>query len=154
MTVLRYKGYEGSAEVDLQRGVCHGRIRLIDDLVTYEAATPRELVGAFEAAVDDYLETCRQLNRAPRKSYGGVFNVRTSPEKHCELGTRALRKGASLNAIVNEAIDMYLERSGSPASSRTRLGDTSLEMKQSPAAGAGRGSKPSAGKPGMRPARK
>jgi predicted HicB family RNase H-like nuclease len=107
MKVLRYKGYEGSAEMDFERGVCHGRIKSIDDLVTYEAATPKDLVMQFEAAVDDYLETCKELGRSPKKPASGVFNVRTTPDKHAALAAAAARMGLSLNAIVNEAFDAY-----------------------------------------------
>lgn len=110
MTVLKHKGYEGSAEIDVERGVCHGRIRLIDDLVTYEAANPKDLVKEFEAAVDDYFETCKKLGRAPKRSYGGVFNVRTTPDKHCALALYAARRGMTLNAAVNEGVDILLKQ--------------------------------------------
>ena len=46
----------------MTRSVCRGKILFIDDLVTYEAASPAKLQKEFEAAVDDYLE------RWPRKS--------------------------------------------------------------------------------------
>ena len=109
---LRYKGYEGTAEMDLDRGVCHGRILHIDDLVTYQAATVKDLRSEFEAAVDDYLETCKALGRQPKRPYGGIFNVRTSPDKHAALAMRATREGRSLNALVNEAFDAYLTVQG------------------------------------------
>jgi predicted HicB family RNase H-like nuclease len=76
MNILKYNDYEGTAEIDMSRQVCRGKILFIDDLVTYEAASPAELQHAFEAAVDDYLETCAALGRAPRKPLRGSFNVR------------------------------------------------------------------------------
>ena len=66
MDILRFKGYEGTVELDPERGICRGKISLIDDLVTYEASTPSDLQKEFETAVEDYLETCRELGRAPR----------------------------------------------------------------------------------------
>jgi predicted HicB family RNase H-like nuclease len=66
MDILRYKGYEGSVELDMQREICRGKILLIDDLVTYEARTREQLQNEFESAVDDYLKTCRELGREPK----------------------------------------------------------------------------------------
>ena len=42
-TTRPYKGYEGTADMDMERQVCRGRILFIDDLVTYEAASPAAL---------------------------------------------------------------------------------------------------------------
>jgi predicted HicB family RNase H-like nuclease len=63
MDNLKYKGYEGTAEHDMQRGIWRGKILLIDDLVTYEAGTREQIQQEFESAVDDYLETCNELRR-------------------------------------------------------------------------------------------
>ncbi|HEX8610226.1 MAG TPA: hypothetical protein VF800_02985 [Telluria sp.] len=37
MSILKYKSYEGSAELDMARGVCRGKILFISGLVTYKA---------------------------------------------------------------------------------------------------------------------
>lgn len=57
---LNYKGYEGSAKIDAS-GVFCGKIKSITDLVSYEASTTEGLVTAFNAAVDDYIQTCEEL---------------------------------------------------------------------------------------------
>lgn len=67
--VLKYKNYEGSAELDIARGVCRGKVLFIADLVTYEAALPNELQQAFEMAVDDYIETCEQVGKEPTQPF-------------------------------------------------------------------------------------
>jgi len=54
--ILKYKDYEGTAELDMSRGVCRGKILFIKDLVTYEAAQPTELQKEFEAAVETILK--------------------------------------------------------------------------------------------------
>jgi predicted HicB family RNase H-like nuclease len=51
MDLLQYNGYEGTAELDMARRVCRGRVLFIDDLITYEANTPDLLQQEFEAAV-------------------------------------------------------------------------------------------------------
>ena len=77
MNILKYKDFEGSAELDMERQVCRGKLLFIDDLVTYEAASIANLQSEFEAAVDDYLETCKSLGRDPKRPLKGLFNVRT-----------------------------------------------------------------------------
>lgn len=36
MNILKYKDYEGSVCIDIECGVCYGKIFFIDDLVIYE----------------------------------------------------------------------------------------------------------------------
>jgi len=108
MDILKYKEYEGTAEIDLDRMVCRGKILFIDDLVTYEAGTPQELRKEFEAAVDDYIETCALLKREPQKPLKGLFNVRIAPELHRALSLRALKDDVSQNEVVSRAIDAYV----------------------------------------------
>jgi predicted HicB family RNase H-like nuclease len=108
MDILKYKDYEGTAELDMTRGVCRGKILFITDLVTYEAALPTQLQSEFEAAVDDYLLTCEELQREPKKPLKGQFNVRISPELHRDATLRAFRDATSLNEVVVRALDAYL----------------------------------------------
>lgn len=108
MEILRYKGYEGTAEVDVAAGMCHGRILFIADAVTYRAEGPKALQAEFEAAVDDYLETCAELGRAPQKPLNGQFNVRVSPTLHRQARLRAVSDDTSLNEVVTLALQAYL----------------------------------------------
>ena len=108
MDTLKYKGYEGTAEVDIDRGVCRGKILFIDDLVTYEAESPKQIKSEFEAAVEDYLETCRELGRDPKRPCSGQFNVRIDPELHKGAILRGVRDGVSLNKVVARAVEAYL----------------------------------------------
>lgn len=111
MNILEHKGYHGSVEVDLERGVVRGKILFIADLVTYEADTPAQLKAEFEAAIEDYLETCVELGRKPLQPASGTFNVRTPPELHREAQVRALKDGVSMNEVVVRALGCYLHNS-------------------------------------------
>lgn len=108
MDILKYKDYEGTAELDMARRVCRGKILFINDLVTYEAAQPTELQKEFEAAVEDYIETCAALGREPQKSLKGQFNVRIAPAIHKAATLKAVSEGTSLNDVVAKALDAYL----------------------------------------------
>lgn len=108
MDILKYKDYEGSAELDMARGVCRGKILFIDDLVTYEAAAPNDLQKEFEAAVIDYLDTCRSLGKQPQRPFRGLFNVRVAPSLHRTAALRAAADAVSLNDVVVRALDAFL----------------------------------------------
>lgn len=65
MQTLHYKTFHGSSEHSPQDGCFHGTILFIDDLVTYESETLAGLQQEFEAAVEDYLETCEEVGKDP-----------------------------------------------------------------------------------------
>lgn len=108
MDILKYKDYEGTAEVDMGQMTLRGKILFIDDLVTYKASSPAELQREFEEAVDDYLATCIELGRSPQKPLKGLFNVRVRPELHREAVLRGVKDDVSLNEVVVRALDAYL----------------------------------------------
>lgn len=109
MDLLQYRDYEGSTEIDAARDVCRGRILFINDLVTYEADSVRQLRKEFEAAVDDYIETCRLVGKEPQRPFKGLFNVRVSPELHRAAVVRATREGTTLNDVVVQALSAHLQ---------------------------------------------
>ncbi len=111
--ILSYKGFQGSIDISINDNCLHGKLLFIDDLITYEAETPEKLKAEFEAAVEDYLDTCRELGREPIKPLSGTFNVRTGQELHQKLAQRAVAEGISLNDIVKKAAVEYLEKSES-----------------------------------------
>lgn len=107
--LLKHKGYTGTVEYSLTDGVLHGKVLFVADLITYESESIAGLRGAFEDALDDYLETCREIGKEPDRPASGAFNVRTGEDRHQALILRSLREGETLNSIVNQAIDQFLE---------------------------------------------
>ena len=114
MNQLKYKDYQGSVEFDSERLVLRGKIQLITDLVTYESETAAGLQAEFEAAVDDYIETCAALRRPALKPFSGTFNIRIEPECHKALARIAAGDDRSLNAVAAEAIRAYVLERQSP----------------------------------------
>jgi len=108
MNILKYKDYEGTTEIDMDRFVCRGKILFINDLITYEADSPKLLQYEFEAAVDDYIETCADLGRDPQKPLKGQFNVRIPPTLHKLASLRAVQDKVPLNDIVVKSMNAYL----------------------------------------------
>lgn len=111
MEQLKYKDFYGSAEIDLEAGVCRGKLLFIDDLVTYQADTVTGLKKEFEDAVDDYLATCAEIDKKPQKAFTGLFNVRISPDDHRKASFLAFQRGQKLNSFVAEAIHAQVQGS-------------------------------------------
>lgn len=99
-----YKDYYGTVHYSADDELFYGKLEGINDSITFEGTTVQELKSAFEEAVDDYLEICKELNKEPQKPYKGSFNVRIDPELHKKLAIKAIEEGVSLNKIVEEAI--------------------------------------------------
>ena len=110
MTYLKYRGYLGTIEPDLDTGELFGKLAFIGDLVTFEAETLKQLEIAFKASVDEYLASCAALGKQPDQPFKGTFNVRISPELHRQAVLAA--RDSSLNAFVSAAISEKLDRVG------------------------------------------
>ncbi|MDC6367224.1 MULTISPECIES: type II toxin-antitoxin system HicB family antitoxin [Flavobacteriaceae] len=106
---LNHNGYIGSVEYSSTDGVLYGSIIGIDDLVSYEGESVKELESSFKEALEDYLETCKEIGKNPDKYYKGAFNVRTTSDKHRQLDHMAKRKNMKLNQLVNKAFDYLVE---------------------------------------------
>ena len=102
--VIEYNGYLGSIEYSPEDKLFFGKIEMIDDLITFEADSASELENNFKTVVDEYVQTCKELNREPQKVYKGVFNVRVDPLLHKKLFKEALKKGVSLNAYIQNVL--------------------------------------------------
>jgi predicted HicB family RNase H-like nuclease len=69
-----------------------------------------EAQATFEVLVDDYIETCRAVGKAPAKPFRGTFNVRIGPELHRQAALAAADAGETLNAWVIGAAQERLRR--------------------------------------------
>lgn len=105
--VMIYKDYIGTVHYSNEDEVFFGKIEGINDLISFEGSSVKELKTAFEEAVEDYLELCNLNGKEPEKTYKGSFNIRIKPELHKQAAQRALIEGKSLNQYVEEAIEQY-----------------------------------------------
>jgi len=101
---LRYKDFIGNVNFSEEDGVFFGKILGITDSISFEGDSVQALTEDFHNAIDEYLELCREVGKAPQKSYKGSFSIRISPELHREAAVIASRHGISLNAFVEKAI--------------------------------------------------
>ena len=106
--MMSYKGYYGSVHYNDGDGIFHGKLEFIRALVSYEGMDAIGLRKAFEEAVDDYLELCREEGLEPEQPFKGTFNVRTGSDLHRRAALFAKEKGINLNTVVSEALEKYI----------------------------------------------
>lgn len=110
MNVMTYKGYAARIEYSEADECFVGHIAGIRDIVGFHGDSVSELRSAFAEAVDDYLETCARLSRAPQKPYSGKVLLRIDPALHAQAAMLAEAQGQSLNAwtqgLIQKAVTL------------------------------------------------
>ena len=107
---MHYKGYFGTVEYSDEDKILFGKIIGIRSLVSYEGNSIKSLQQNFQAAVDDYLQTCAEDGLEPEKTYKGTFNVRISPDLHRKLTIYSALHKKTLNATVENAIEQLIAK--------------------------------------------
>jgi len=113
--VLEYKEYKGSIEFDLEDNCLFGKALFLDDAVIYQGETIAELKRCFEESIDEYLLTCEEIGKEPEKQFSGVFNVRMESSLHRSMAHRAVKLGVTLNALVSQACQWFLQHEYQPS---------------------------------------
>ena len=107
--IIKHKEYYAHVQFSAEDEVFYGKILGINDLVTFEGQSVKELKKSFREAIEDYIETCTELGKVPEKTYKGSFNVRVSPDLHRDAALVAIQKNVSLNDFVKNAISYAIK---------------------------------------------
>ncbi len=59
--IIKHKGYYATVHFGTEDEVFYGKILGINDLVTFEGSSVKELKSAFKEAIEDYIETCKEV---------------------------------------------------------------------------------------------
>ncbi len=108
--ILEYKGYYAEVHFNSEDEVFYGKIIGINDLVSFEGTSVKQLKKEFQEAGEDYLATCQELGKEPEKTYQGTFNVRIPSELHRQAARHAALKKITLNDFVRQAIDSMVSK--------------------------------------------
>lgn len=73
--MIEYKGYKGSFEFDEEKNLFYGKVSHIEDLVTFQGKSLKEVREAFEDAVNEYIAWCKKY-RKPSKKPHSFFDVK------------------------------------------------------------------------------
>ncbi len=76
---LKYKNYSATIEFSAEDKVFHGNVLGIDDVITFEGRSDKEVKSAFHKAVNGYLATCLALNKEPEKPSEETVYLLKSP---------------------------------------------------------------------------
>ncbi len=108
--MLHHKGYTGVVEFDDEANIFHGEVLHVNDVITFQGTSVKELRRAFIASVEDYLAFCEERGEEPSKPFSGQFVVRVSPELHRKISLGARLEQTSLNAFVTEAVQEKIQQ--------------------------------------------
>lgn len=107
--LLHYKGYVGSIKFIEEKEMFYGKLEFINDLITFQGTSVKELKEDFHNAVDEYIDDCKELGKEPEKPFKGKFPARINPELHRKAAFMALQKNISLNKYVETAVERAVE---------------------------------------------
>ncbi len=103
--ILKHKDFMGSVHFNSEDEVFYGKIEGINDLITFEGKSVKEILASFKEAVDDYINICNISKKQVYKSYKGSFNIRISSDLHRKAVEKAISLGIPLNQLVQKAIE-------------------------------------------------
>ncbi len=106
---MKYKEYYGSVHYNDEDELFYGKVEGIKSLISYEGNDVKSLKEAFKESVEDYLQTCAELNLHPEKPFKGSFNIRVGDKLHRKAMEYAWHHGTNLNTVAKEALTEYFE---------------------------------------------
>ena len=104
MNTMNYKNYMARIEFDERDNIFVGRVLGLRSIISFHGETVTELRHAFEVAVDDFLNDCKQQGIKPEKPASGKLMLRVPPETHSAALVAAQAAGKSLNQWASEAL--------------------------------------------------
>ena len=66
--MIEHKGYVGSFKFNEEKNLFDGKISNIEDLVTFQGKSVKEIQETFEDAVNEYIAWCKKYRSTTNKS--------------------------------------------------------------------------------------
>lgn len=104
MNVMKYKGYTGTIEYSEEDDCLFGKLLGINDSISYDGESVKELRENFQGMLDFYLDSCKEAGKEPNKPYSGRFALRINPDMHAKLAIQAQVHGKSLNQYASDIL--------------------------------------------------
>jgi predicted HicB family RNase H-like nuclease len=108
---LTYKGYSARIDFDPDDMIFVGQLAGINDIVGFHGSSVEELATVFHEAVDDYLETCAKVGKAPEKPFR---------QGHVSRRSGGSRQGGACRAAFGQEPEP-VGGGGAPGSRGTKL---------------------------------
>lgn len=110
MKTMTYQGYSARIEYSDEDGCFVGHIAGISDIIGFHGESVEALRSAFREAVEDYLETCKRLNRVPQNDYSGELKLQIPPEVHAAVAFAAKARGTSVDQWAADTLAHAVSR--------------------------------------------
>lgn len=108
--IMRYKGYWAEIKYSDEDECFCGYIEgLKEDIISFEGESVKDLKRDFKNAIEDYLKTCKELNKEPEKQCKGSLNIRLGVELHNKVKMKSIEKNISINELIKNAVSAYLK---------------------------------------------
>ena len=104
MNTMNHRGYSARVEYDERDNIFVGRVLGLRALISFHGETVAQLRDAFEVAVDDFLNDCKQQGVKPEKPASGKLMLRVPSEVHGAALVAAQASGKSLNQWASEVL--------------------------------------------------
>jgi predicted HicB family RNase H-like nuclease len=108
-SLFKYGEFLGTVAFSAEDETFYGKVLGIDDLVTFEGSSVRELKKAFRDSVNAYVDLCLKKGKSPKKTYKGTFNVRIPIDLHKRAASIAEERGISLNELVKIGLERVVK---------------------------------------------
>jgi predicted HicB family RNase H-like nuclease len=105
MNTMNHKGYTARVEYDERDSLFVGRVLGLHTIISFHGETVAELRSAFETAIEEFLQDCREQGIRPEKPASGKLMLRVPPEVHGAALVAAQAAGKSLNQWATEVLE-------------------------------------------------
>jgi len=105
--LMKYKNYRAKVYYDCEDKIFVGEIIGIKDILAFHSENSKDLENQFHDCVDNYLDWCKEIGKAPDREYTGSFSVRVEPEEQRVASICAAAKDISLNQYFGEALSEH-----------------------------------------------
>ena len=106
--IISYKGFVGSVNYSDKDQKLIGKIEGIEDSIIYNGTSVSEIRSKFIESVNEYIKSCKQLNKPIMKSFSGSFKVYFKPSVYKKATILASNKGITLNQLIESVIEKKL----------------------------------------------
>jgi len=105
MNTMNHKGYTARVEFDERDSIFAGRVLGLHTMISFHGETVAELRSAFETAIEEVLQDCKEQGIRPEKPASGKLMLRVPPEVHGAALIAAQAAGKSLNQWATEVLE-------------------------------------------------
>ena len=104
MNSMSHKGYTARVEYDERDDILVGRVLGLRTMISFHGDNVAQLRKEFEAAIEDFLQDCKEKGVRPEKPASGKLMLRVPSETHGAALVAAQAAGKSLNQWATEAL--------------------------------------------------